>query len=451
MNNKRLNKRKDNRIMKVIALSGVMFMATLLNSCTKDHHHEYEPVNTGGEFEVTESTLLNYQDIVDQVMLLPDKEDQFDCHDFLYEATKMEPGFVPYLVRNDVIRYYSTDNHGKKIQLTGLMVTPVSFSGRVYAPVISLNHATQILKKLAPSKWKTAKYSEYDSYPEAVLADIMASTMGWIIVMPDYQGMGDDVGESHPFCVRERLAASTVDMLQGAIKSLSEFKNPYVFWNKKTFLMGYSEGGFVTMAAARELEARNVKLTGVACLSGPYDLTGTMLPLMLSDSAFPEPYFLPMVVVGYNAIYPKVFAYDIVLKAPYLTDLPQYTTGFYDEKVVNKKMPPDKILKKIFTDAFIDSLRNPASQAMQIFAQNNSYTGWTPKSKMLLWHCKNDDCVLFGNFIAAKKRFTELGLTNIEYQEWPPMIPKPAEGTVHAEVAIKAFWEGAKWIYHNSK
>jgi pimeloyl-ACP methyl ester carboxylesterase len=363
----------------------------------------------------------------------------------------MDPDFVPYLVKNEVIKYYSTDNHGKKIQLTGLMVTPISFSARVYAPVISLNHATQILKKLAPSKWKTAKYNEYDSYPEAVLADIMASTMGWIIVMPDYQGMGDDVGESHPFCVRERLAASTADMLQGAIKSLSEYRNPYVYWNKKTFLMGYSEGGYVTMVAARELEARNVKLNGVACLSGPYDLTGTMLPLMLADSAFPEPYFLPMVVVGYNAIYPQAFAYSTVLKAPYLTDLPQYTTGFYDETVVNGKMPPDKILKKIFTDAFVDSLRNPASEAMQVFSQNNAHMGWTPKSKMLLWHCKNDDCVLFGNFTAAKKRFTDLGLTNIEYQEWPPMIPKPTEGTVHAEIAIKAFWEGAKWIYHNNK
>jgi len=54
--------------------------------------------------------------------------------------------------------------------LTGLIGTPISFSGRVYAPDISLYHATQILKKLAPSKWKTAKYSEYDSYPEAEVA-----------------------------------------------------------------------------------------------------------------------------------------------------------------------------------------------------------------------------------------------------------------------------------------
>ena len=64
---------------------------------------------------------------------------------------------------------------------------------------------------------------------------------------------------------------------------------------------------------------------------------------------------------------------------------------------------------------------------------------------MLLWHCKNDDCVPFGNFVAAKNKFTELGVTNIDYVEWPPVINW--EGTVHVSIAPRAFLEGTKWIH----
>jgi hypothetical protein len=203
------------------------------------------------------------------------------------------------------------------------------------------------------------------------------------------------------------------------------------------------------MIAARQLEARGVNLNGVVCMDGPYDLSGTMLNTMLSDDPFPVPYFLPMLMVGYNTMYPGIFSYETMLKEPYRTDIPKYTTGFYDETVVNSKMPPDKILKKIFTDAFYDSLKTFNSRAYQTLYENNAYINWAPRSKMLLWHCENDDCVPFGNYTVAKERFTGIGVTNIEYVAWPPVTPK--SGTVHVAVAPRAFIEGAKWIRRQTK
>ncbi|MEI6889438.1 MAG: hypothetical protein WCL03_09175 [Bacteroidota bacterium] len=86
----------------------------------------------------------------------------------------------PYLIANEVVTYSSTDNQGKKISLSGLLVYPFKFSGKINAPILSFNHATQIMKKLAPSGWKSASWEEYKSYPEALLANIMASVYGWI-------------------------------------------------------------------------------------------------------------------------------------------------------------------------------------------------------------------------------------------------------------------------------
>ncbi len=171
-----------------------------------------------------------------------------------------------------------------------------------------------------------------------------------------------------------------------------------------------------------------------------------MLDVMLSDSAYPTPYFLPLLLAGYNSVYPDIYRYDVMLKDPYLTDIPKYATGFYSADVINGIMPPSKILKEVFTDNFMDSLTTQSSQAFQIIYDNNAYANWTPKTKMLLWHCKNDDCVPIANFFTAKNAFTAVGVTNIDYVEWPPIINW--EGTVHVSVAPRAYLEGTHWIYN---
>jgi len=426
--------------------------AVFFSSCKKKKSDPVCPTVLDGGFEVLSHTERDPQSVMDQATLLPNDSVSYDYNDFYSDTKGQLPGSLELRpVAHEVVRYTSTDNEGKPITLTGLLIYPWSPFGKLNTPIVSVNHGTQIMKKYAPSKWKSAQWSDWKNFPEMVIADVMAVWYGWTIIMPDYQGMGDDVGENHPYVIRDRLANATADMVQAAQKSLSCDGHAYVKWNGQTFLYGYSEGGYVTMSAARELEERSVSLSGVVCMDGPYDLSGTMLDVMLGDNPFPVPYFLPMMLVGYHTMYPEKFVYNSMLKVPYRTDIPQYTTGFYDETVVNSKMPPDKILKKVFMDAFIDSLKNPSSQARQLMYENNSYVGWTPKSKMLLWHCENDDCVPFGNFTAAKNLFTQMGLTNIDYVAWPAIANDPTKGTVHVAVAPRAFYEGSRWIYHHLK
>jgi len=435
------------------ALFSLLFLFILITSCKKDKPGPECSELTGGGLEVVDHADRNAQDIIDMSMFLPVDSNEYGYDDFYNEMVQEKPGTLGLkLIAHEEVRYTSTDNNGNKIQLTGLLIYPYNLPpfGRVNAPIISVNHGTQLQKKFAPSKWATAKWKDWKDFPEMLVADVMALYYGWIIIMPDYQGMGSDVTENHPYCNRDRLATATADMVEAAEVTFSCNRHPYAKWNGKTFLYGFSEGGFVTMAAARELETRKVDLTGVVCMDGPYDLSGTMLDVMLGDNPFPVPYFLPMLMVGYNTMYNTTYGYDLMLKEPYRTDIPKYTTGFYDETVVNSKMPPDRILKKIFTDSFYDSLKNFNSKAFQILYENNAYVNWAPKSKMLLWHCKNDDCVPFGNFSVAKKRFNDLGLTNIEYVEYGP-IDNPKSGTIHVAVAPKAFKDGAKWIRRYSK
>ena len=451
MKKQTLISKNSRRFLKIAAgLLLLLSFIIVISSCKKKKPDPGCSELTSGGFEVVTHTERTVDEVMTQLMLLPNDTTEYDYSDFYQETVDSLPNSLQLRpIAHEVVKYTSTDNKGNPIQLTGLLIYPWSAFGRISAPIVSVNHGTQLQKKYSPSKWKSASTSDWKNYPEMAIADIMAIWYGWIIIMPDYQGMGDDVNENHPYVIREKLANATADMVEAAQKSLSCERNAYVQWNGKTFLYGYSEGGYVTMSAARELESRNVGLQGVVCMDGPYDLSGTMLTEMLKDTPFPVPYFLPMMLVGYNTIYPNTFPFSAMLKEPYLTNIPKYTTGFYDETVVNGIMPPDKILKKVFTQAYLDSLQNPKSQAYLSMYGNNSYIDWTPKSHMLLWHCQNDDCVPFGNYVAAKKRFTDLGLTNIDYVAWEPVYPK--SGTVHVAVAPRAFYEGSRWIYHHSK
>ena len=430
----------------------LLLAAAIVNSCSYKKitpRPECPPIASGG-FVVVDHTERSSYEVMNQLDSYPDYAGYFDYHDF-YEktATSMNGGYGIYPIAQEVVKYNSTDNNGNPIELTGLLIYPWSPLKTVKVPIVSVNHGTELLKKHAPSRWKYAQWSEIMDYPEMAIADAMAMYYGWAIIMPDYQGMGGDTTENHPYCVRDRLATSTADMMQAAMDYFGCSRNAYVDWNGQTFLYGFSEGGFVTMSAARELEARDVKLTGVVCMDGPYDLSGTMLDVMLADKPFPVPYFLPMLMVGYHTMYPEAFNYESMLVEPYQTDIPKFTTGFYSDKVVNAIMPADKILKEIFTDAFYDTLKNGNSKAYKILYANNSYIDWVPKSKMLLWHCKNDDCVPFGNMVTARNRFRdELHLPNIEYVEWPAVEPNPGGSTIHVSVAPRAFYEGSLWIYN---
>src|SRR3712207_9335251 len=59
--------------------------------------------------------------------------------------------------------------------------------------------------------------------------------------------------------------------------SVKEFlKKENIAFNDNLFLAGYSEGGYVTLAAAQEIEnnpEHNLKLTGAAAGAGGYELT----------------------------------------------------------------------------------------------------------------------------------------------------------------------------------
>ncbi|MCX7022992.1 MAG: hypothetical protein NT080_00035 [Spirochaetes bacterium] len=240
----------------------------------------------------------------------------------------------------------------------------------------------------------------------------MMATKGYLVVMPDYPGIGADHGP-HPYMHRA-LGSSVRDIVDraAALVATDTDWSTRVTWNGEIYLIGYSEGGYATMVGARALQDNPVDggtvVAAVPC-DGAYDLSGTMIPRILTPVAEPSPYYVPYMIVGYNAVYgpSSAFGFSRVLAHPYDSDLPELFDGAHGSVEINAAMPADRFPKSALTQVAIDDLGNSSSDLYLKLHASDAYRGWTPDMKIQMIHCPTDDVVPVDNAVNAFGAFND--------------------------------------------
>ncbi|MBU0826529.1 MAG: lipase family protein [Gammaproteobacteria bacterium] len=184
----------------------------------------------------------------------------------LADEESLAEGVVPrYSVASYRLEYLTTDADGKEVRASGLVSVPQKPAGSK-SPVLSYQHGTIFRDAEAPSN--NAVASE--------VALVLAS-LGYIVLAPDYVGFGASKGTPHPYLLSAPSAAATADFLTAARTWRSQAN---VADNGQLFLTGYSEGGYVTMATHRALQAGGSphlqQLRLVVAGAGPYNVQTTM-------------------------------------------------------------------------------------------------------------------------------------------------------------------------------
>lgn len=170
-----------------------------------------------------------------------------------------------YAVQAWRVTYLTIDGQGRPILASGLVALPQKPSNAL-SPVLSYQHATIKRQADAPS----------------VLADLGAppvvlASLGYIVVAADYVGYGVSAAAPHPYLLAAPSAAAVIDFLTATRYWRQTQQVPD---NKQLFLTGYSEGGYVTMAAHRALQdgpsMHRQQLVRVVAGAGPYNVGATM-------------------------------------------------------------------------------------------------------------------------------------------------------------------------------
>ena len=333
------------------------------------------------------------------------------------------------------IKYESLCVDGSIDTLSGLVSIPQEPLKAF--PLLSYLHGTTSLDSDAPS----ITGMSIDN-AEILLVGLISTPSGFITIFPDYEGIGDP-NKFHPYIVAESYTNSVVDMIK-AVKQLSyEFQNNDDFQlNDQLFLMGYSEGGYATLATQRGIQLNysdEIIVTASFPMAGPYDLSGTMVDHFLSIPSYPSPYYVPYVLTSHLWTYEGLDVDFFEYFNPFWADtLPSLYDGTHSGSEINNLMPdnPLDILLEDVLQEFSDNEEHFFRQTLS----ENTLLDWTPESPIYFYHGTGDDIIPYQNSQVAYDAFIENGAIDVNLN----LFPEELGG--HSEIAFFCLSQGFQVI-----
>ncbi len=305
-------------------------------------------------------------------------------------------GFSPdvkYEVKTYKIRYFTTDIDGTQTIASGALVIPSTNACDSF-PLTVYHHGTVLEKENVPSR---------DNF-EAIVAKVLASA-GAVAVAPDYLGLGDNPG-LHPYLHAQSEATATIDLMRASREFIRDSLNQAL--NGEVYITGYSQGGHAAMATVKYTQDNNLlsefNLIGAGPASGPYNLSSTMLPLLLSNLPYSNPGYVTYLLFAMQRVYGNIYqSYSDILDSPYDTIVPPLFDGTYNMTAVNAVLPnkvrdfiQDSVLDNLIADSL--TMRHPIRLALMA---NDNYD-WNPAFPMELYYCTQDEQVDYQNALDAE-------------------------------------------------
>ena len=313
--------------------------------------------------------------------------------------------------------YNTIDPYGNEVIASGVIGYPENLNQAF--PMISWQHGTEVRRE---------NVSSNNGFN---ILSLWLTTRGYIFLEPDYLGLGESE-LLHPYCMKDPSAWTTIDLIRSA-KTFFNNEDENIFYpitsNNDLILFGYSEGGYVSMAAHYILENQNINefnLLASFPMAGPYDLSGIMVDLMLTQEPYGEPYYLPYVLVPYINYY-ELGALSEYFLPDYAEMFEYLFNGEYSGSYINSIMPEIPI--EVLLPSVIEDFTNDTSHPLRLKLFENNLWDWSPNADMYLFHGLGDELIPHENSELAYDSFINSGSENIY------LYLAPEEYGGHSEVA----------------
>jgi len=202
---------------------------------------------------------------------------------------------------------------------TGALLVPSgSASGcRGPRPIVEYAHGTSPIKN-----YDIAQLSGANASSEGLILAALFAAEGYIVVAPNYAGYDSSTLSYHPYLVGAQQAAEMMDVLTAARSALPVALAPTVTDNHKLFVTGYSQGGYVAMAATSALQAAGQTVTASAPMSGPYALAAFGDALFLGEVNGSATESVALLANGYQNAYGNLYSEPTdIFATPYANDI----------------------------------------------------------------------------------------------------------------------------------
>jgi len=320
-------------------------------------------------------------------------------------------GIVPAIYKTVHVTYETLDEANKPVTASAVIVYPLF---KKIKNVMLINHGTQIGAMMIPSNYTSVE-------------SVMAAT-GSLCILPDYIGLGASSDHPDLYLNSEVHGRTSVDALL-TLLDYADQKNLMLDSDYDTYILGYSQGGAVSLASLRRVQQLDaytqsrLHLKKVYCGDGPYDLRltfETYLSDLESGKDMALGSVIPTVINSMFNSYPEEMAginYEDFFTAWALkTGVPQAIRQ-------NKEGIADMILKwngasldEILNFDYLNAHPEHLDRLLQMMDRQNLCKGWMPNYPLKLIHSNPDGVVPFANFEEAYANL------NNNYVEEPTII-----------------------------
>lgn len=326
---------------------------------------------------------------------------------------------LPFTATYDVatykMLYTSRGAFGQPDTLSGLVALPL-IEDQLLFPLTVYNHGTVTDREAVPSRVGVV---------ERLLPNAFA-TSGYVVVAPDYIGLGDSRG-FHPYLHAETEARAGRDMIVATKEWFAggtDGAESSVRLNDQLFITGYSQGGHAAQALHRDLQLRpdsnQLTVTAATHLSGPYSISEVMRRELFSENPSTLPAFVAYTYLSYNRMYELFDSLAEAFVPPYLSVIDSFDRELIDGESFNTRLTEllnveeNTPFAAIFQDSIREQLRVAAGEAPVVMAlRDNDTYEWAPLSPTLIYYCTEDEQVPPGNAILADSVMRLLGATDL--------------------------------------
>jgi hypothetical protein len=345
------------------------------------------------------------------------------------------------------IKYGTVGGAGEATDASGALMVPTGSNAKCTGarPIVVYAHGTNITKS-----YNLANFADDTNaaFSEAVLLAAMYAAQGYIVVAPNYAGYDSSSLSYHPYLNADQQSKEMIDILAAAKKALPTLISPTTA-SAKLFLTGYSQGGFVAMAAHRAMQAAGIPVTASAPMSGPYALAAQSDATFYGNVNAGGTIFSPMIFTSFQKAYGNLYTVPSdIYEAAYATGIETLLPGAYDftTVVTSGKLPqlalfsntppapafaaitpptgtgatdalfamgfgPNNLIKNSARAAYLaDAMANPdgvvpafttgapsatAKNPIRIAGAKNDLRGWTPAAPVLLCAGNGDPTVFY--------------------------------------------------------
>jgi Prolyl oligopeptidase family len=202
------------------------------------------------------------------------------------------------------LTYETVGGKGESAKASGALMVPTGTDSGCTGPrpIVAYAHGTN-----ADKTFNIAMLQNSNAFEGVLMAAVFASR-GYIVVAPNYAGYDTSDLPYHPYLNADQQSKEMIDVVTAARSALPVASATSVTDSSKLFVTGYSQGGFVAMAAHKAMQAAGMVVTASAPMSGPYALEAFGDAIFSGEVNTSGPLNLALITSSYQNAYGNLYS-----------------------------------------------------------------------------------------------------------------------------------------------